>query len=190
MALVLDATVGGSAANVYLTLADAETYFSARPFTSVWTAAADADKNVALVYATTLLDQQKWKGAKGSTPAGALTQALAWPREWAPTLEADANPEFVTEYFIDLSVGYYSSLTIPQPIRDATCELALEILRAGTTDPLTKDTTWNIAAESVGPIRTQYVDPGVRVFGIGQFQSVMRLIQPLLRNGTQAIARV
>jgi hypothetical protein len=184
--LTLVATAGASNANSYITLADAETYFLARPFASTWNAATSTNalKEQALVFATKLLDREKWHGTKGITTAGASTQALAWPRQWAPTLEADAVPQPIAEYFIDTTIGYYSSLTVPTPIKDATCELALEILRAGTTDPFTKDGTRNIAAKGLGggAIDTEYVAVAERVRGLALFPSVLALIAPLLRT--------
>lgn len=185
MALVLDDTAGGTAANTYASLSTAETYFLARPFADVWNAATatDALKNQALVWATTILDREKWKGTKGSTPGNALVQAREWPRRWAPTLEYDADPQFVAEYFIDLSVAFYSSLTIPTPIVNATCELALEMFRAGATDPLTRDFTRNVKREKVGALETEYIDPWYRVYNLGFFPSVIALVAPLLRSG-------
>lgn len=190
MAITLVDTAGDASANTYASLTTATAYFAARPFSTAWTSASVDDQSAALAFATTLLDNLRWKGAKGSTANSALTQALAWPRHWAPTLEADANEEFVAEYFIDLSVTYFSSLTIPTPIVRATCEIALEILRAGSTDPFTRDTTRNVQRETVDVITTEYLAPAQRVYGLGQFPTVVALIAPLLRGGSVEIERV
>lgn len=189
MALILDATPGGAAANTYVLLTDAETYFLSRPFSAAWTASTDPVKSQALAYATILLDRQRWLGTKGTTSSGALTQALAWPRRWAPTLEFDSYPQFVTDNFIDTSTAFFSSLTIPTPIVRATCELALEILNAGTTDPLTKDPTRNIKREKIDVLETEYFDPQYRVYGLGLFPAVMALIAPLLRSMAREVDR-
>lgn len=191
MALTLIATVGGATSNSYVTAADADAYFDGRAFASAWTSATTGQKEQALVYATTLLDRERWLGAKGSTFTLALTQALAWPRRWATTLEADAGPEIISEYFIDTALGYYSELTIPPPIVRATCELALEILRAGTTDPFTLDRTRNVKRKKIDVIDTEYFAPGQRARGLGLFPAVVALIAPLLRSsGASEVERV
>ncbi len=192
MSVTLDATVGGTVSNSYVDLDTAETYFEGRPFSSAWKAASSSSKEQALVYATTLLDRERWAGAKGTSVTVAQTQALAWPRRWALTLEADADPEYVSEYFIDTTLGYYSDLTIPKPIKNATCELALAILGSGTSDPFSLDTTRNIKQEVVGPLSTTYFDPGQQASGIGLYPNVVALIAPLLRQSgyTRMIERV
>lgn len=182
MPLVLDATAGGASSNSYVSLADANSYFEGRPFASAWDDATDPEREKALVYATTILDRERWAGAKGVTYEGAATQALAWPRRWTPTLEWDAAPQLVAEWFIDTSIGYYSALTVPTPIVRATCELALEILRAGDSDPFAVDDTSNIKREKTGPLETEYFAPTNPTTGLGLFPSVVALIAPLLRT--------
>ena len=189
MPLTLDATPGGASANTYVLLADAETYFLSRPFAAAWTTSTDPLKSQALAYATILLDRQRWLGTKGTTSSGALTQALAWPRRWTPTLEFDSYPQFVTDNFIDTSTAFYSSLTIPTPIVRATCELALEVLNAGSVDPLTKDATRNVKRKKIDVLETEYFEPALRVYGLGLFPTVIALIGPLLRSSGREVDR-
>lgn len=181
MPLVLDATVGGATSNAYVDRDDANTYFEGRASTAAWDAAFNDAKDKALVNATDLLERLKWAGAKGMTPAGALTQALAWPRRWAPTLEADAAPEFVAVDFIDTSVAYYSELTIPRPIVRACCELALVILTAGTTDIFASDLK-RVKRKKVDALETEFFDSQDALRGISRYPHVLQLITPLLRS--------
>jgi hypothetical protein len=181
MTLTLDATVGGSAANSYCDLTTAQGYLDGRPFAAAWTAASATQQTQALVYATTLLDREKWVGTKGMTIVGGYTQALAWPRRWAPSLEFDQQEDYIAEYFVDLTVAYYSSLQIPAPIIRATCELALAILNAGTSDPFI-DGTRNIKSERVDVLDTVYLDIHLRTRGLGLFPQVVALVAPLLRS--------
>lgn len=192
MALTLVVTPGAANANSYADVTTADAYFEARAFSSAWTSVVDPEiKKQALIYATTLLDRERWAGAKGATYTVALTQALAWPRRWAQTLEADAAPELISEYFIDIGLGYFSELTIPLPIVRATCELALEILRAGTTDPFTKDSTRNVKRKRIDVLETEYFSPGQRARGLGLFPAVVALIAPLLRSsGAAQVERI
>lgn len=189
MPLTVDATVGGANSNSYVSLEDAEAYMLGR--VNPWSG-DDTAKNAALVNATAFLEREQWAGTKGSTPESALVQALAWPRRWVPTLEFTAYPEYVTDNFIDTSVAFYSSLTIPTPIVRATCELAMELLRAGTTDRLAFDGTRNIKRKSIGgAIDTEYLDPQYRVRGLGYFPSVLALVAHMLRDqDASEVARV
>jgi hypothetical protein len=186
-------TAGAATANTYLSRANAQAYFDARPFVASWTPASNDDKDIALLFATELLDRQKWLGTKGATPAGGLTQALAWPRRWAPTLEFDAAPDWVAEYFVDTSLLYYSELTIPAPIWKATAELALEILKAGTTDPFARSgfVDQNVKAKQIDVLSWEFFEPWLQARGLDRFPAVMQLIRPLLRSsGAPAIERV
>lgn len=193
MTLTLDATVGGSAANSYLDQAAAAAYFAGRPFASAWTnadATAGGARDQALVFATSVLEREKWAGAKGMTPQGALTQALAWPRRWAPTREIDAGAQVITEYFIDLSVAYYDSTTIPKPIKDATCELALVILGAGAADPFTDDARRVKRKAIGGAIDIEYFATQDSIRGLAHFPHVVRLVSHLLRTSGLEVERV
>lgn len=181
----LVATAGGATSNVYVTLANAETYITAHPYPTGWTGATDDAKNTALLRACQVLDWQKWLGNKGMTTATATTQALAWPRRWAPTLEYDAPPDALSEYFIDTSVIYYSSLVIPAPIWKANIELALELLRV-TTDPYAAaaDPNRDVVRKKIDVLEWEYLAPQLRARGLGRFPAVMALVGPVLRGAT------
>lgn len=116
MALV--ATVGGTASNSYVTLAESETYFADRigkddngnwNKTSAGVSRTDAEKSQALVTATRRLDEEQFRGLKVST-----TQALKWPR--------------VDVY--DEDGITFDSEAIPERVKEATFIVALELLRA------------------------------------------------------------
>lgn len=191
MTLTLDATVGGAASNSYATAAQGDSYFDGRPFASAWTSATTAVKEQALVYATSLLDRERWAGIKGMTTVSAYTQALAFPRRWVPSLEFDQQEDYIAEYFVDLTVAYYSSLTIPTPVVRACCELALALLNAGASDPFVDASgIRNIKREKVDVIETEYVDLALRSRGLGLFPQVVALIAPLLRTQSGAGAGV
>lgn len=179
MALV--ATPGAANANAYANLATADSYHESRPTASAWSPIGDDAKEAALLAATELFDTIKWAGSKGSTTNTALTQALAFPRQWVPTLEADADPEVVSEYFIDTSVVFYDSTTIPRPLIRATCELALIIAQAGATDVLAGDTQ-RVKRKVVGPLETEYFDSQDFVRGLARYPQVLRLVQHMFRS--------
>ncbi len=104
MALTLDATIGGVAANSYSTQLEADDYHDGRLFVTGWTGAATGDKDAALVWATRLLDTHfDWQGGKYT-----LTQSLRWPRFGA----LDRDGELI------------DSVELPPSLVDAVAELA------------------------------------------------------------------
>lgn len=104
----LIATAGAVNANSYATVAEADTYHDAHLYGTEWTDAETANKIVALIWATRLLDELcDWDGNKISRD-----QALRWPR--SDVWDRD-------DYEID-------NTTIPQFLKNATAELARHLL--------------------------------------------------------------
>ncbi len=104
MALVLDSTIAGAAANSYTSQADADAYHEARLIATDWTGAVTGTKDAVLVWATRLLDSRfDWAGSKFS-----LEQALRWPRFGA----LDRDGELI------------DSAILPPELKDAVSELA------------------------------------------------------------------
>ena len=113
MAVILDATAGGSDSNSYATLAEANSYFEKRLHVSDWTGATNVSRSTALIWATALLDTQiKWNGMIMTT-----TQALRWPRGAV----------------IDLDGRSITDTDIPQFLKDAASELALHLIISDRT---------------------------------------------------------
>ena len=154
MALTVIATPGAANANSYLTLAEAQTYFDSRLFSDAWT--NSPDQNVALVMATRILDalaqpfktlmpeqngvpayyrvRRQWTGTRSTS-----TQALAWPR----TNMVDANGNI-----IDSSV-------VPQDLKNATAELAMQL--SSTDRTLDNDViTGGITAVRTGSVSVSF----------------------------------
>lgn len=170
MTLVIDATVGGASSNSFVTLAEATTYMEARLNGSTWTSATTDNQNRALVEATRELSSREYTGMKASS-----TQALQWPRSFAvnPDINWVGNP-------------FYASDIIPQRVKDATCELAFQFLKAGTTDIAALDPKQYVTQKTVGPISTSYAEPFYKPQGLGRFPSVMRYIKPLLTGSNNS----
>ena len=117
MSLVLVATPGASNANTYATKAEASAvggYFESRLFTTTWTGATVADRNAALVWATTILDDWvDWTGSRVDDD-----QSLRWPR-----------------YSVEDKDGWtVDSDSIPEFLKNATSELAMHLLGGDPTD--------------------------------------------------------
>lgn len=110
--MAFDATVGGANSTSYVTLEAAESYFVGRLGASSWDEADEPDRESALMMATARLDLEPYQGSVATS-----TQRLQWPRAGVTDRLAGAN---------------YSSTIIPQLVQDATCELALSILKDPT----------------------------------------------------------
>lgn len=134
MPAAIDATLGGTSANSYVTLAAANTYFETVPNSSTWIDKTDDQKNRSLISATRWIDALTFYGDRCTE-----TQALKWPRE---------------EYKVD---GIDLSCTlIPEGIKVATYELARAF--ANDTDAITGTTgTTGIYDEvELGELRVKY----------------------------------
>jgi len=130
-------TVG---ANSYISVSDAASYFEARLHSAVWTSAADADKEAALMQSTRMLDELvNWIGVP--TVEG---QSLRWPRKPAVP-RAVLNcfmpfPEFIgmdCKELRDRDNNPIAIDAIPQKLKDAVCEQAIYLL---SLDPTQKPT--------------------------------------------------
>jgi len=109
MPVTVTATVGSASANSYLTVAAADDLANLYLGTLNWASATTDNKGRALIMATRYLDELTWIGSKAST-----TQSLLWPRT-------------------DAECGDWSftNAEIPQPIKQATFDLAEYLLGDG-----------------------------------------------------------
>lgn len=104
----IDATVGGTSANSYVTLAEADAYWADHYHSSAWDALADDDKNKLLIMATRNLDNWViWEGSRSDEE-----QALRLPRYGMTDCD---------NYQIDGDV-------IPTNVKYATHELAAHLI--------------------------------------------------------------
>lgn len=117
MTVTFDATAGGSSANSYVSVAMADDWMTKRLHAADWTAATNAEKESALMWATRLLERYSWKGeptTSGVSPA----QALRWPRS----------------YVLDLDGNELDGTTIPDFLQEATTELAFSLIQDDRTE--------------------------------------------------------
>lgn len=113
MALTLNTTVGTAAANAFCTLAEATAYHEGRLFNDEWASATTAQKNAAIVWATSLLNLESYIGIATFRVHG----ALRWPRYGV----------------IDREGLVVDPQTVPDFIKAATAEYALNLLREERT---------------------------------------------------------
>lgn len=164
------ATAGAADANSYVTVAEAQAYLDARLNVAAWTNASVDDRERAVITATRLLTPLPWLGSRTTS-----AQALAWPRTACPDPDA---PEGFTGVR-GLGYLYYDTSVIPVRVKDATCELALEVLNAGTADLGTLDADANLTSKTVGPLSKSWATGG-KPQGLARFTFFRTLIAPLL----------
>jgi hypothetical protein len=159
----LVSTVGGATSNSFISADDAGVYFDNRLNSTAWDDASSSDKDKALITASKELNLLCWKGTRVSS-----TQALAWPRSWV------INPDSA------FTQDYYSESVIPDRVKNATCEYALELLKGGDTDITSQDSSREVISETVGPISVTYANPSQKAQGISRYPNVIKGISPLL----------
>lgn len=107
-----DSTLGGSAANSYVSLDEADSFFEFSVYQTQWEAFSDQQKQAALVQACFFLETVDFAGTRcsPSTDDENLPQALGWPRSGASCDGVAASCSF-----------------IPKEVKNAQCLLALNL---------------------------------------------------------------
>lgn len=169
MPSVVVATVGSASANSYVTIAEADAYLDDRLNASAWTGASDDDKARALFEAARELDLYPWKGSRVDS-----TQSLEWPRDYVE------SPDIPWATVEQADTYYYLRTVVPERVRNAQVEIALEFLRAGTTDLSVRDASVGIKRKKVDVLETEYFEPSDRPEGLERFPRISELVAPLL----------
>lgn len=118
MAFVFDSTVSGTASNSYISVAEADDYFTGHLEGNLWLTLSTQKKQAALVQATYRLDAETYGGRRTIE-----NQALQWPRTYIIDRDKEKNQHDVVEF---IGGAYYRpSNVIPKEIKQATCEQAL-----------------------------------------------------------------
>jgi hypothetical protein len=126
LTLIKEDGTGKVDANSYANMADANAYHDGHLYASAWTAATDAQKAVALVMATRLIDAEfQFNGTRTTAD-----QALQWPRAMCP--EPD-NVHVPISVLLPIPYDYVQYDTVPKAVVQATCEMARELLIADRT---------------------------------------------------------
>lgn len=109
----IDPTPGGDNANSYISVSDADDYFSNHLYASDWDNASIENKESALIMSTRILDEKiDWIGSKSTKE-----QALAWGRSGV------------------IDDGYDVSATIvPEAIKNGTAEFAKHLIADNSTE--------------------------------------------------------
>lgn len=166
----LVAIAGSATANSFATEVEFEDYCDARLNASAYTSASVDDRVRALIEATRDLSALSFIGTRVNA-----TQALSWPRADASNPDAPVIDTIEGDVLAD-----FAEDEIPQRVIDATCELALQYLKAGTTDVAALDATHGVIRKKVDVLETEYAEPAKRAQGLSRYPRVWALVKPLL----------
>ena len=126
LTLIKEDGTGKTDANSYADLTDGNAYHDGHLYASAWTAASDAQKAVALVMASRLIDAEfQFNG----TRTNAL-QGLQWPRARCPEPDAIHVP---LQVLLPIPSDFVRFDSVPKSVVQATCEMARELLIADRT---------------------------------------------------------
>ena len=175
------ATPGASNANSFLTEVEFIAYLATRGnvhsgATVTGTTCTEAEK-VAMIDATRDLDLLSWRGSRVTA-----TQRLAIPRAYFP----DPDPPDDAASSLDDAI-YFAEDEIPQRVKDACAELALQFLKAGTTDLAMPDGTDGVQRKKVDVLETEYFQHRATK-GLARYPRVQALIAPLLASGAGGLS--
>lgn len=159
MALIVEDGTGKADAESYISVTDADTYFTARGNTT-WAALTTAAKEQALRAATDHMVATfagRWSGYRIGT-----TQALDWPREYVPVRDAP-------------TLSYYDNNVVPTAVARACAEYAVR----ASAGALVADVGAQVTQETVGPLSVTYA-PGARQQTT--YPAVDAMLAPFLRG--------
>lgn len=132
MALAIDATAGGSNANSYVTVSEADDVALYRIGGNAFSVLDDDEKIQALATAAMALDALPWVGTRSTE-----SQAMEWPRVFQST--TTGVPKWLKSAQIELAVSYSAVITTP-----------------GSDDPLSTSATGAMQSVKVGPVALSF----------------------------------
>jgi len=170
----LVATVGSATANAFADVDEADEYLDARLNASAWTASTvDEDNKIrALVEAARELSALEPLLQGYRTDA---VQALCFPRTGVINTKAPVDGPLGTSGYPE-----FDDDVIPADWVAANIELALEFLKAGTSDLASLDAKLNVIRKKTGPLETEWADPAQRAQGLARFPRVWALVEQFL----------
>lgn len=144
--MAFDPTISGVSANSYITVSDADSYFSLHlDGSAYWSSLPTATKQAALAQATNRLDMETYVGRPTNS-----NQRLQWPRSFV----VDRN-QYPNQDILESMGGQYyiPSDSIPKELQDAVCEQALHYLKVQAGDyTVDENDLETLSAYKIGPI--------------------------------------
>ncbi len=117
---------GKTDANSYADVADGNAYHDGHLYATAWTGATDAQKAVALVMASRLVDAEfQFNGTRTNA-----VQGMQWPRARCPEPDAIHVP---LQVLLPIPSDFVRFDSVPKAVVQAACEMARELLIADRT---------------------------------------------------------
>lgn len=123
MALVFNSSAGTAGFNAYCSVAEATDYATSK-LNTTFALLATATKEAAIIWASRQLDVLVWQGTK---------TVQDQPREWPRTGVWRDGGQYSYEDSVIYVAQQFDSTTIPQFLKDATADLALQLVVSDTT---------------------------------------------------------
>ena len=180
LTLIKEDGTGRSDANAYADAADGDAYYDGHLYASEWGLASTGKKETALVFATRLIDSQFQFGGSRTSE----TQALQWPR--VNCRDPDKAPTSVLTTLL-LASPFVSASVVPKAVRDATCEMARELLIADRTAAPAGE---GLKYLNVGPNQTGYDKGDTRPVISHVAQAMLAKFGSLLKSRSGAVRLV
>lgn len=146
-----DSTLSGSASNSYIDVATADNHFQFHlQGQEYWTSLPTPTKQAALVQATNRLDAENYSGRPTLD-----SQNLQWPRSFV--VSRNRRPTDVVQ---DVGGAFYiDNDIIPKPLIEATCELALHLLKQQAGESTVDDEDLEtLSSMKIGPLDVSIKD--------------------------------
>lgn len=181
MALIVEDGTGRSDAESYVSVAEADTYFSNRGYT-LWATLLEAEKEQALRRSTDYIGEVyrlRWNGSRVNG-----TQALDWPRAFVLRDDYEYaglnGSQFIGGQF------YFPSDEVPKQVKDACCYLAFKASQGDLSPEIDRRTI----REKVDVIEVEYAEYGPQYV---IYRTADNLLAPFLRvkgNAVRGVIRV
>lgn len=177
MSLIVESGTGASDSESYISVADADTYFSNRG-NATWAALTTTVKEQLLRKGTDYLVQVyrlKWKGSRVSTE-----QALDWPRDYVE--REDFQDVYLNDYFILSGINYYANNIVPTEVKYACAEMAIKAAAGDLAPDLSRRTT----REKVDVIEVEYSEYGTEYV---RYRAIDNMLAPFIDGGSSGAIR-
>lgn len=178
MALEVEDGTGKTDAESYISVTDADTYFSKRGIT-LWATLLTEEKEQALRRSTDYLGQVyrlRWKGARA-----VANQALDWPRSFVE--QEDYEYAGLNGYTMIGGQYYYPSNAVPVEVMNACAEMAFK----AASGELAPDLDRAVTREKVDVIEVEYDRYATQY---KQYRAIDNLLAPFLASVGGAFRKV
>jgi hypothetical protein len=153
--MALDATVGGSSSDSYVTVNEADTFFSSHyqtAKTSTWSVLSSAQKEAVLRRATQILDSLRILDTEYG--AGALPTSLVAYEGYELTIHRQLVNQRL-QFPRNIDIGVNDIAFVPQNVKDAQCEQAVFLINFDDSSIATQMAGIKVETVAAGSVRVR-----------------------------------